>query len=86
MQLPDMGLCMHVDILMNFMRAKFSGGYLVKQASSSSSNFSRFFQLMEEKFGPKVTSILRAETCAKRYTWDKQSISHMHLRFSFFRI
>ena len=23
MQLPDMGLCMHVDILMNFMRAKF---------------------------------------------------------------
>ena len=23
MQVPDMGLCMHVDILMNFMRAKF---------------------------------------------------------------
>ena len=23
MQLPDMGLCMHVDILMNFTRAKF---------------------------------------------------------------
>ena len=23
MQLPDMGLCMHVDILMNFIRAKF---------------------------------------------------------------
>ena len=23
MQLPDMGLCMHVDILMNVMRAKF---------------------------------------------------------------
>ena len=23
MQLPDMGLCMHVDILMYFMRAKF---------------------------------------------------------------
>ena len=23
MQLPNMGLCMHVDILMNFMRAKF---------------------------------------------------------------
>ena len=23
MQLPDMGLCMHVDILMNFVRAKF---------------------------------------------------------------
>ena len=23
MQLPDMGLCMHVDIFMNFMRAKF---------------------------------------------------------------
>ena len=22
MQLPDMGLCMHVDILMNFMRGK----------------------------------------------------------------
>ena len=41
---------------------------------------------MEEKFGPKVTSIFRAETSAKRYTWDKQSISHMHLRFSFFRI
>ena len=23
MQVPDMGLCMHVDILMNFMYAKF---------------------------------------------------------------
>ena len=23
MQVPNMGLCMHVDILMNFMRAKF---------------------------------------------------------------
>ena len=23
MKLPDMGLCMHVDILMNIMRAKF---------------------------------------------------------------
>ena len=23
MQVPDMGLCMHVEILMNFMRAKF---------------------------------------------------------------
>ena len=23
MQVPDMGLCMHVDILMNVMRAKF---------------------------------------------------------------
>ena len=23
MQVPDMGLCMHVDILMNFTRAKF---------------------------------------------------------------
>ena len=23
MHVPDMGLCMHVDILMNFMRAKF---------------------------------------------------------------
>ena len=23
MQVPDMGLCMHVGILMNFMRAKF---------------------------------------------------------------
>ena len=23
MQVPDMGLCMHLDILMNFMRAKF---------------------------------------------------------------
>ena len=23
MQLPDMGLCIHVDIIMNFMRAKF---------------------------------------------------------------
>ena len=23
MQLPDMGLCMHVDILMNLVRAKF---------------------------------------------------------------
>ena len=22
-QVPDMGLCMHVDILMNFMHAKF---------------------------------------------------------------
>ena len=63
-----------------------SDGYLVKQASSSGSNFSRFWQLMDEKFGPKVTSIFRAETSAKRYTWDKQSISHMHLRFSFFRI
>ena len=86
MQVPDMGLCMHVDILMNFMRAKFQMGYLVKQASSSGSNFSRFWQLMEEKFGPKVTCIFRAETSAKRYTWDKKSISHMHLRFSFFRI
>ena len=42
MQVPDMGLCMHVDILMNFMRAQVSDGYLVKQASSSGSNFSRF--------------------------------------------
>ena len=25
-QLPDMGLCMHVDILMNFMRVKFQMG------------------------------------------------------------
>ena len=33
-----------------------------------------------------MTSIFRAETSAKRYTWDKQSISYMHLRFSFFRI
>ena len=33
-----------------------------------------------------MTSIFLAETSAKRYTWDKQSISHMHLRFSFFRI
>ena len=38
---------------------------------------------MDNKFGPKVTSIFRAETSAKRYTWDKKSISHMHLRFSF---
>ena len=41
---------------------------------------------MDDKFGPKVTCIFRAETSAKRYTWDKKSISHMHLRFSFFRI
>ena len=41
---------------------------------------------MDDKFGPKVTSVFRAETSAKRYTWDKKSISHMHLRFSFFRI
>ena len=41
---------------------------------------------MDDKFGPKVTSVFRAETSAKRYTWDKTSISHMHLRFSFFRI
>ena len=41
---------------------------------------------MDDKFGPKVTSIFRAETSAKRYTWDKKSIKHMHLRFSFFRI
>ena len=41
---------------------------------------------MDDKFGPKVTCIFRAETSAKRYTWDKKSISRMHLRFSFFRI
>ena len=41
---------------------------------------------MDNKFGPKVTCIFRAETSAKRYTWDKKSISRMHLRFSFFRI
>ena len=41
---------------------------------------------MDDKFGPKVTCILRAETSAKRYTWDKKSISRMHLRFSFFCI
>ena len=29
---------------------------------------------MDDKFGPKVTSIFRAETSAKRYTWDKNSI------------
>ena len=52
-----------------------SDGYLVKQASSSGSNFSRFWQLMEEKFGPKVTSIFRAETSAKRYTWDKNQLA-----------
>ena len=42
MQLPDMGLCMHVNILMNFMRGQVSDGYLVKQARRSGSNFSRF--------------------------------------------
>ena len=41
---------------------------------------------MDDKFGPKVISIFRAETSAKRYTWDKQSISRMHPRFSFFSI
>ena len=78
-----MHACRHINEL---YACQVSDGYLVKQASSSGSNFSRFWQLMEEKFGPKVTSIFRAETSAKRYTWDKQSISHMHLRFSFFRI
>ena len=75
--------CRHINEL---CACQVSDGYLVKQASSSGSNFSRFWQLMEEKFGPKVTSIFRAETSAKRYTWDKQSIRHMHLRFSFFCI
>ena len=75
--------CRHINEL---YACQVSDGYLVKQASSSGSNFSRFWQLMEEKFGPKVTSIFRAETSAKRYTWDKKSISRMHLRFSFFRI
>ena len=75
--------CRHINEL---YACQVSDGYLVKQASSSGSNFSRFWQLMEEKFGPKVTSIFRAETSAKRYTWDKKSISPMHLRFSFFRI
>ena len=75
--------CRHINEL---YACQVSDGYLVKQASSSGSNFSRFWQLMEEKFGPKVTSIFRAETSAKRYTWDKKSISHMHPRFSFFRI
>ena len=78
-----MHACRHINEL---YACQVSDGYLVKQASSSGSNFSRFWQLMDEKFGPKVTSIFRAETSAKRYTWDKQSISHMHLRFSFFRI
>ena len=41
---------------------------------------------MDDKFGPKVTSVFRAETSAKRYTWDKKSISHMQMRFSFLRI
>ena len=78
-----MHACRHINEL---CACQVSDGYLVKQASSSGSNFSRFWQLMEEKFGPKVTSIFRAETSAKRYTWDKQSFRHMHLRFSFFRI
>ena len=78
-----MHACRHTNEL---YACQVSDGYLVKQASSSGSNFSRFWQLMEEKFGPKVTSIFWAETSAKRYTWDKQSISRMHLRFSFFRI
>ena len=78
-----MHACRHIN---ERYACQVSDGYLVKQASSSCSNFSRFWQLMDETFGPKVTSIFRAETSAKRYTWDKQSISHMHLRFSFFRI
>ena len=61
--------CRHINEL---YACQVSDGYLVKQASSSGSNFSRFWQLMEEKFGPKVTSIFRAETSAKRYTWDKK--------------
>ena len=75
--------CRHINEL---YACQVSDGYLVKLASSSGSNFSRFWQLMDDKFGPKVTSVFRAETSAKRYTWDKKSISHMHLRFSFFRI
>ena len=57
-----MHACKHINEL---YACQVSDDYLVKQASSSGSNFSRFGQLMEEKFGPKVTSIFRAETSAK---------------------
>ena len=64
--------CRHINEL---YACQVSDGYLVKQASSSGSNFSRFWQLMEEKFGPKVTSIFRAETSAKRYTWTNNQLA-----------
>ena len=69
-----------------FYACQASDRYLGQQASSSGSNFSRFGQLMDDKFEPLVTCIFRTETSAKRYTWDKQSIKYMHLKFSFFRI
>ena len=75
--------CRHINEL---YACQVSDGYLVKQASSSGSKLFTILTANEEKFGPKVTCIFRAETSAKRYTWDKKSISHMHLRFSFFRI
>ena len=53
-----MGLCFEL------YACQVSDGYLVKQASSSGSNFSRFWQLMEEKFGPKVL-----ETPQKSIFW-----------------
>ena len=42
MQVPDMGLCMHVRHINELYACQVSDGYLVKQASSSGSNFSRF--------------------------------------------
>ena len=54
-----MHTCRHINEL---FACQVSDGYLVKQAGSSGSNFSWFWQLMDDKFGPLVTCIFRSET------------------------